>query len=108
MNTGLRRFLLHLAVGLLAFLLGIASAWALGGLNPFNSSSGTRQYKHKRCGSYRSWNAPPAFEKHHAPAAVMTELVLVSPDAEKARGEFGFLPPLPPLPSKAPQPPSTR
>lgn len=106
MNTGLRRFLLHLAVGLLAFLLGITTAWALGGFNPFNSSSGTRQYRHKRCGSYRSWNAPPpAVDRHYAPAAVMTELVLVSPDADKARGKSGFLPP---LPSEAPQPPSSR
>ena len=45
MNTGLRRFILRLAVGLLAFLLGIAAAWAISGLNPFQSSSGARSYK---------------------------------------------------------------
>jgi hypothetical protein len=57
MNTGIRRFILRLAVGLLAFLIGVATVWALGGFNPFQSFSGTRQYKHKRCGSHRSWEA---------------------------------------------------
>lgn len=103
MNTGLRRFLLRLTVGLLAFLLGVTAAWALGGFNPFNSSSGTRYYKHKRCGSYRSWNAqPPAFHNQHAPA-VMTELVLVSPDAgHKVKAKLNKLAPLPELPAEAP------
>jgi hypothetical protein len=59
MNTGIRRFILRLAVGLLAFLIGVATVWALGGFNPFQSFSGTRQYKHKRCGSHRSWKATP-------------------------------------------------
>ena len=48
---GTRRFILRLAVGLLAFFIGVAAVWALGGLNPFRGSSGTRYYKHKRCGS---------------------------------------------------------
>jgi hypothetical protein len=55
MNTGIRRFILRLAVGLLAFLMGVAAVWALGGFNPFQSFSGTRQYKRKPCGSHRSW-----------------------------------------------------
>ena len=59
MNTGIRRFILRLAVGLLAFLLGLAAAWAISGLNPFQSSSGTRSYK-KRCGSHSSWSASPS------------------------------------------------
>jgi hypothetical protein len=58
MNTGLRRFILRLAIGLLAFLLGVAAAWALGGLNPFQNSSGAGSYR-KRCGSYRSWSSTP-------------------------------------------------
>lgn len=104
MNTGLRRFLLHLAVGLLAFLLGITTAWALGGFNPFHNSSGTRHYKHKRCSSYRSWNVPqPSFEQH-APAT-MTELVLVTPDGRKVKEKYDQLAPLAP---EAPQPSSRR
>jgi hypothetical protein len=59
MNTGTRRFILRLAVGLLAFLIGVSAAWALGGFNPFQSFSGTRHYRHKRCGSYRSSTATP-------------------------------------------------
>jgi hypothetical protein len=41
MNTGIRRFILRVAVGLLAFLLGVAVVWALGGINPFQGSSGS-------------------------------------------------------------------
>ena len=59
MNTGFRRFILRLAVGLLAFFIGIGVSWAIGGLNPFQNSWGTRSYK-KRCGSHRSWSAAPS------------------------------------------------
>lgn len=103
MNTGPRRFLLRLAVGLLAFFLGIAAAWALGGFNPFNDSSGTRYYRHKRCGSYRSWNVQPDFDASQD-AAVMTELVLITPDSScRAKGKHGKLP-LPPEPPPPPPP----
>ncbi len=56
MNTGIRRFILRVAVGLLAFLLGVAVVWALGGINPFqgSSESGSRR---KRCGQHRSWSS---------------------------------------------------
>lgn len=64
MNTGFRRFILRLAVGLLAFFIGIGVSWAIGGLNPFQSS-GTRSYK-KRCGySHRSWSAAPSEMHNH-------------------------------------------
>ena len=56
MNTGLRRFILRVAVGLLAFLLGVAVAWALGGLNPFQGSAGSDSYR-KRCGHSHSWSS---------------------------------------------------
>ena len=105
MNTGLRRFILRLAVGLLAFLLGITAAWALGGFNPFQNSWGTRQYKHKRCGSYyRSWNAPqPAFDWHASND--INEPVYIGPLSCKTKGKLGKLPPLPP---EAPAPPTLR
>jgi hypothetical protein len=35
----IRRFILRVAVGLLAFLMGVAVSWAVGGLSPFQSSS---------------------------------------------------------------------
>ena len=54
MNTGIRRFILRVAVGLLAFLLGVAVVWALGGINPFQGSSGSYR---KRCGQQRSWSS---------------------------------------------------
>src|SRR5687768_16682906 len=61
MNTGTRRFILRLAVGLLAFLLGVAAAWALGGFTPFQSTSRTRHYKHRNCG--RSSITPPSYRR---------------------------------------------
>jgi hypothetical protein len=104
MNTGPRRFLLRLAVGLLAFFLGIAAAWALGGFNPLQDSSGTHYYRHKRCGSYRSWNTQPDLDSRYE-SAVMTELVLVSPDRScRAKGMHGKLAPLPPEPPPPPPP----
>lgn len=59
MNTGTRRFILRLAVGLLAFLIGISAAWALGGFNPFQSSSGERYYRYQREGYRRGLSAQP-------------------------------------------------
>jgi hypothetical protein len=108
MNTGLRRFLLRLAVGLLAFLLGISAAWALGGFNPFRNSSGTRHYRHKSCGYDRSWNAPPPAFNLKGEPAVMHQLVLISPDGRQAHGYLGNLPELPPLAPAAPEPPGVR
>ncbi|HEX8709237.1 MAG TPA: hypothetical protein VF723_13400 [Pyrinomonadaceae bacterium] len=58
MNTGTRRFILRLLVGLLTFLLGVSAAILLGGFSPmarFNSRS--MRYRHHECG--RGWTAPP-------------------------------------------------
>lgn len=59
MCTVTRRFILRLAVGLLAFLIGISAAWALGGFNPFQSSSGERYYRYQRYGYHRGLDAQP-------------------------------------------------
>ena len=87
MNTGTRRFILRLAVGLLAFLIGVTAAWALDGFNPFQSSSGERYYKHKRYGSDRHWKGMsdadvvyPVYREHGC----------------KTRRELNKLPPPPP------------
>ena len=68
MNTGIRRFILRLAVGLLAFLMGVTAAWAFGAFNPFQSSSGERYYRHKRYGYYNSTSDPsvvyPVYREH--------------------------------------------
>jgi hypothetical protein len=56
MNTGIRRFILRLAVGLLAFLIGIGVAWAIGGLNPFQSYSGADSYR-RPCPHSHRWTS---------------------------------------------------
>lgn len=100
MNTGIRRFILRLAVGLLAFLIGISAAWALGGFNPFHRFSSERNYRHKRCGtSYRSWNA-------HSEPAVIYPIYRSHEKAGKTRGSLGELPPPPAPHADAPVPPS--
>jgi hypothetical protein len=98
MNTGTRRFILRLAVGLLAFLLGVTAAWALGGFTPFHSSSGTWNYRYQRYDSSSSDGVAPVpafdhprYRKHGC----------------RMRGELGELPPPPPAPhADAPMPPS--
>lgn len=90
MNTATRRFILHLAVGLLAFLLGVGTAWALGGLNPFQSSSGTRYYRHKRCGSYRSWAAPiPQIPSERQETAAAGLIFTKGPHGCRSKVDFG-------------------
>ena len=65
MTTTTRRFILHVIVGLMAFLIGVATAMAFGGFRPFESNqSEQRNYRHyrykKSCNfSFRSWNSPP-------------------------------------------------
>ena len=102
MNTGTRRFILRVAVGLLTFLLGVAAVWALSGLNPFQSS-GTRYYRHKRCGQYRSWSAPPSFGKLEA-ASIDEPIFLKGPHGCRMKRGFGELP----SPPEAPAPPIAR
>ena len=97
MNTGIRRFILRLAVGLLAFLLGITAAWALGGFNPFQSSSGERYYRHHR--SYRGLDVQP--ENADMPPHYRKR------DRCRARGALGELTtPEVPYGADAPVPPS--
>jgi hypothetical protein len=95
MDTGIRRFILRLIIGLLAFLIGVGAVWAFGGFNPFQSSSGERYYRYHR--SYRSLDVqpetaemPPRYHKHDSCT-------------------LGELPPPPPPPAPhrdAPLPPS--
>ena len=102
MDTGIRRFILRLAIGLLAFLLGITAAWALGGFVPFqNSPSGERQqYRYRRYRYYRSELAPPASERSEGPAAV-EPTYLVGPHGCRMKRDFGA-PPAPPSPPAPP------
>jgi hypothetical protein len=96
MQTATRRFILRLAIGLLTFLIGVAAVWALGGLNPFQNSSGTRYYRYQR--SYLGDDVAPVpafdhprYRKH---------------DRCRMRGELGELPPPPAPHADAPMPPS--
>lgn len=90
----IRRFILRVAVGLLAFLIGIAVTWALVGLNPFQGSS--RSYR-KHCGHYRSWSASPAERSEYAvgPGAVFPE----EGRSYKTKRMFRAIPPPPPPPA---------
>jgi hypothetical protein len=102
MNTGIRRFILRLAIGLLAFLIGVSAAWAFGGFNPFQSSSGERYYHYLSHGSYRGMDVQP--ETADMPTVYRKR------DRCRARGVLGELPPAPASPSlpyaDAPMPPS--
>ena len=97
MNTGLRRFILRVAVGLLAFLLGVAVAWALGGLNPFQSYSGAGSY-HKGCDHHRSWSST---ESSLRPESDGRNLGFEG-RSFKTKRVFVAMPPTPPPPPAAP------
>ncbi|HUQ32062.1 MAG TPA: hypothetical protein VM095_08075 [Pyrinomonadaceae bacterium] len=102
MNTGTRRFILRLAVGLLAFLLGVTAAWALGGFNPFQSSPGTRYYRYKRVYSYRNLDAPRSMERFDG-ESFDGGIYMEHGHGCRARRNFGELtPPPPPPPPSAP------
>ncbi len=97
MNTGIRRFILRLAVALLAFLIGVSAAWALGGLNPFQRFSSERGYRHRQ---YRNRDATPE------PAVIYP---MYRKHGCKTRGSLGELPPPAPdadIPTP-PRPPSS-
>ena len=98
MTTVIRRFILRFAVGLLTFLIGVGAGWALGGLNPFQSSEGTRYYRHKRCGSHRSWSPPPSAEGFEG-ASINDPVFLKGPRGCRVKKFYGeMMPPPPPAP----------
>lgn len=98
MNTGTRRFILRVAVGLLAFLLGVTAAWAFGGFNPFQRFSGERYYKHRYYRSDRNGDVTPE------PAFIYPIYRKHECDAGRALRK---LPSPPPAPlADAPMPPS--
>ena len=100
MNTGIRRFILRLAVGLVAFLVGVSAVWALGGFNPFQSFSGGRQqYRQKRCGHYRSELVPMTPPESQASSATLEPTYLVGPHGCRMKKDFSHVPPPPPAPA---------
>ena len=97
MNTGTRRLILHIVVGLLAFLIGVATTWAWGAFDPFRSSSGTRYYKYKRCRSY----ARPQSYGNLEPGLAAEPIFLVGPNGARLKGDLREPPPpLPPSPGR--------
>ena len=99
MNTGTRRFILRLIVGLLTFMLGVGAAMLLGGFKPFRSFSGSTYYRHGGYYYYRSGTATiePAYEY----------------PVFRKRVELGKLPPPQPPPppavhADAPMPPDSQ
>ena len=100
MNTGIRRFILRVAVGLLAFLLGVAVAWALGGLNPFQSYSGAGSYRKPCPHKHRSWSATSMENSEYG---TTSETIIIHeglPGPKKRM--MGEMPPPPPPVAPAP------
>ena len=96
MNTGTRRFILRLAVGLLMFLIGVGAAWAFGSFNPFQSSSGEGYYKYRHYRNYRNQDVTPE------PAFVYPRYRKHECDAKRALDKLPSAPladaPMPPSP----------
>jgi hypothetical protein len=98
MNTCTRRFILRLAVGLLAFLLGVTAAWALGGFRPFSPSVRSERY-YNSSGSLGQTPEPgvvyPVYREHgcRMHSRRFSELPLVPPPAPLADAP---VPPSPP------------
>jgi hypothetical protein len=104
MNTGTRRFILRLIVGLLTFMIGVGAAMLLGGFTPFQSFSGSRYYRHSGQDYYRSGTTAttePAF---------IYPIYRKRADGCRMRGELGKLPPPPPPAphADAPMPPDSQ
>ncbi|MDT4955498.1 MAG: hypothetical protein QOJ02_3636 [Acidobacteriota bacterium] len=104
MNTGTRRFILRLIVGLLTFMIGVGAVMLLGGFTPFRGSSGSPYYRQSdHYYYYRSGTVTlgPAYEYpvYHKRG-----------DGCRMRGELGKLPsPPPPAPhADAPMPPDSQ
>ena len=103
METGIRRFILRLVVGVLAFVIGVGAAMLFTGFRPFERFSNSPSYRHGHCGAYyRSWSPPPpSFETVRG-----VDLVVYPSLPAKARARLGEMtPPSPPL-ADAPLPPS--
>src|SRR5207248_9231871 len=99
METGIRRFILRLMVGVLAFVIGVGAAMLFTGFRPFERFSNSPYYRHGHCGYYRT--PPPSFETVRG-----VDLVVYPSLPAKARARLGEMtPPSPPL-ADAPLPPS--
>jgi len=85
----MRRFLIRLAIGLIAFIVGVTAATLLGGL------FGLRAVRHRCEGSAAFVPPPPPVMTHSCPA--MRRLEVPAPPAA----------PEPPMPPAAPAPPQT-
>lgn len=95
MNTGTRRFIFRLIVGLLTFMIGVAVAMLLGGFRPFQSFASPTNYRYER--HYRNRIDDPD---------VIYPVYRKEGKGCRARGRLGeLLPPPPPL-TDAPMPPS--
>lgn len=100
METGIRRFILRLMVGVLTFVIGVGAAMLFTGFRPFERFSNSPYYRHGHCGAYRNWSpSPPSFETAHG-----SDFTVYPSCPAKARVRLGeTLPPPPPLPD-APMP----
>ena len=92
MNTGLRRFILRVIVGLLTFVVGVAAAMLLGGFQPFQGFAASPSYNYRYEYRHEYRTDPdyqyPVYHEHGC----------------RARGRLGQTPPPPPM-MDAPLPP---
>jgi hypothetical protein len=96
METGIRRFILRLMVGVLAFVIGVGAAMLFTGFRPFERFSNSPSYRHGHCGAYyRSWSPPPpSFETVRG-----DDLVVYPSCPAKMRARLDEMPPTPPADS---------
>ena len=96
MNTGIRRFILRLIIGLLTFVVGVGAAMLLGGFRPFQSFASSPSYRYRDGGYHQGLTAQPAYQ-----------YPVYNERGCKMKKKFGELPP-PLPPAEAPAPPSVR
>jgi hypothetical protein len=102
METGIRRFILRLMVGVLAFVIGVGAAMLFTGFKPFERFSNSPYYRHGHCSGYRNWSPPPpSFETVRGADSA---LYLSCP--AKSRARLGEMTPPPAPLADAPLPPS--
>lgn len=103
MNTGTRRFIVRLIVGLLTFMIGVGAAILVGGVRPFWSSSHARHEGYSGCEHRRQVGS----SRLEVPGAAPDMILLKGPHGIRVRRELRDIPPPPPSAADAPIPPGS-
>lgn len=104
MNTGIRRFILRLVVGLLTFIIGVAVAMALGGFRPFQgfTSSPNNIYRSGHCSRTSSESSDFYYEygEHGCKRRARYQTTELPPPPPPPAPPMTDAPPLPPPPPR--------